>query len=381
MGYPSRERVRRILTHQEADRVPYDAVVTDDILAMVDAMELQPDHRAFCVNGDFCYVTFDGRTDKAQFMEYLPDLPNDADVSCWGVGSIPLKTTEGYLAGHTYFHPLKDVHAPEALDAYPFPKLDEPHRHLHLEEEIREAKKKEYTVVGQMSETLLETAYLMRGLEQLMLDFCERPAYVEVLFEKLAAQRRFQARRFAEAGVDVLRIGDDIATQQGLMLGPRMYRDHIKRLHASIVQAAREVRSDIQVLYHSDGNLTALLPDLLDIGVTAINPAQPECMDLRQVKREFGRDLTLWGCCPVQSVYANGSREDVLDHIRFVMENLAHDGGLVLQFTNLLVTDEVLENLRGFFESFYERGIYRHVPPSQRKGSSYGTVCLRQCAR
>jgi len=101
------------------------------------------------------------------------------------------------------------------------------------------------------------------------------------------------------------------------------------------------------VLYHSDGNLTDLLPDLIEVGVTAINPVQAECMDLVQVKREFGRHLTLWGCCSVQRVYASGSRQDVLDELRLIREQIAPGGGLVLQFTNILLTPASLGNLRG----------------------------------
>jgi uroporphyrinogen decarboxylase len=112
------------------------------------------------------------------------------------------------------------------------------------------------------------------------------------------------------------------------------------------------VNPAIEVLYHSDGSLTGLLPDLMDVGVTAINPVQPECMDLLETKAEFGDDLTLWGCCPVQSVYAFGSRADVLDHVRLLRGALAAGGGLVAQFYNMILTPKVKENLGTFFEAF-----------------------------
>ena len=80
------------------------------------------------------------------------------------------------------------------------------------------------------------------------------------------------------------------------------YTPEIERLTAPVYERVRSVIPEIPVKYHSDGNLTALLPDLIEIGVTAVNPIQPECMDLLQTKREFGRDLTLWGCLPVQLI-------------------------------------------------------------------------------
>jgi uroporphyrinogen decarboxylase len=203
-----------------------------------------------------------------------------------------------------------------------------------------------------MSQTILETAYEMRGMERLFTDFFERPEYVRVLFERIAERRCFQARRMAEAGVDVLRIGDDIATQSGLLVGPPMYREWIKPLHARVVAAARAVKPDIPVLYHSDGTLTALLPDLIEAGVTAINPVQAECMPHAQTKAEFGDRLVLWGCCSTQSVYAHGTEEDVVAEVRSLMQDVAPGGGLIVQFYNMLVTDRVLRNLECFFRTF-----------------------------
>jgi len=152
--------------------------------------------------------------------------------------------------------------------------------------------------------------------------------------------------------VDVLRIGDDIATQAGLLVGPAMYREWIKPFHARVVAAARAVKPDIPVLYHSDGTLTALLADLIEAGVTAINPVQAECMPHAQVKAAFGDRLILWGCCSTQSVYAHGTEDDVRAELEALMRDAAPGGGLVVQFYNMLVTDRVLRNLECFFRTF-----------------------------
>jgi uroporphyrinogen decarboxylase len=350
----SRERIARILSHQEADRISFDCVPDERVQALILSMNLPPVQQALYRQGDFRYVLFDQRAEREAFDPYLRDCPPEAEVSWWGVGMIPIRTADGSHAGHKTFHPLAEVDTVAGLERYPFPDFTTDWRHTGLEALGRSAQAQQYTVVGQMSQTILETAYLMRGIEQLMADFHERRDYVAALFEKIGERRRFQARRFAEAGVDVLRIGDDIATQESLLISPRLYRERIKPHHASVIAAARAVNPRIQVLYHSDGNLTDLLPDLIEIGVTAINPVQPECMNVEQIKRDFGRDLTLWGCCPVQSLYATGSAEDVRQHVRSLMENLAADGGLVVQFTNVVVTPKALENLGVFFDSFGE---------------------------
>jgi len=351
----SRRRTLAALSHEETEVVPFDSVGSTQssrVAGLVRSLGLPPEVATSYLEGDFRYVEFGSREDRSRFREYLPGLPAEASVSDWGVGNLPLWTAEGYGAGNKRFEPLARVDTIAGLESYPFPDLEEAWRHAGLEAAVGAARGEGYVVVGQMSQTILETAYCMRGIERLFADFYERPDYVDFLFERIAERRRFQARRFAEAGVDVLRVGDDIANQRNLLVGPKLYRARIKPFHASVVAAARAVNPGIQVLYHSDGNLTDLLEDLIEIGVTAINPVQPECMDLVETKRRFGGELTLWGCCPVQSVYALGSREEVVEHVRLVRGRLAEGGGLVVQFYNMLLTPKVEENLATFFRAF-----------------------------
>jgi uroporphyrinogen decarboxylase len=351
----SRQNTLRALTHEQPERVPFDSIgstSSHEVARLVESLALPGDVRAFYLEGDFRYLMFGSREERARYRPYLPDLPEEATLSDWGVGSVSLKTAEGYHAGHYDYRPLERVDSVAELERFPFPDMAEPWRHEDLEDRARAAKAEGYVVVGQMSQTILETAYCMRGIERLFADLHEQPEYVEALFAKIAERRRFQARRFAEAGVDVLRIGDDIASQTGLLVGPALYRERVKPFHASVIAAARAVNPAVQVLYHSDGRLTGLLPDLIEVGVTAINPVQPECMDLQAVKREYGRELTLWGCCPVQSTYAFGSRAEVLAHVRLLREELSESGGLVAQFYNMILTPQVKENLAIFFEAF-----------------------------
>jgi uroporphyrinogen decarboxylase len=321
-------------------------------------MDLDPDHRAFCTEGDFAVVGYDPPADPDRFRACFDDLPECVVFSCWGVGRLAQQTEQGWHAGHKMYHPLAGIDTVDGLDRYPFPDVRASDPNRELGHRVRRLQEDGYTVLGNMSQTVLETAYEMRGMPQLFVDFYERPRYVETLFGKILEQRLVQARRLAEAGVDILRIGDDIASQEGLIVGLDLYRDWIRPHHAAVISEARAIRTGIPVKYHSDGNLTPLLPDLIDIGVTIINPAQPECMDLREVKREFGRDLTLWGCMPVQSTFQHGSAEGIERHVDFLMEHIAPDGGFVASFINFLATERSTENLVTFLQMFYEKGRY-----------------------
>ena len=360
MPVRSRDRVARILAHQEADRVPFQGGFGGEVRAVIDGLDIPDDWREYCRTGDFHGSHLEAAPGHREtFAEFLPGLPDEAEVSLWGVGRLALKSVQGYHAGHTYYHPLAAVDTVAGLERYPWPDVAKLTSLESLTEEFRAARAEGFTVVGNLSQSILETGYLLRGMERLMMDFHDRLAFVHRLFEKLSEQKQAAAALYAQAGTDVVRIGDDIATQEGLMVSLGLYREFIKPRHRAIIEAARRANPTVPVLYHSDGNLTPLLRDLIEIGVTAINPVQPECMDLAAVKREYGRDLVLWGCMPVQSVFAHGTGEDVLAHLRFLMDEVTPGGGLILQFTNVILTPRVLDNLGVFFCGLLEMGKYR----------------------
>lgn len=358
VGWRSRERVARALSHEAADRLPFDASGTRGVLHLLEGLELPDDVRAMYAEGDFETVRLEiARPPMERLTPYLGEVPEGAEISIWGFAYWALKSVEGYHAGHQYIHPLAGIDRADQLDGYPWPVLGAACAE-GLAERVTDLKRDGYVVVGDMSQTILETAYIMRGLEQMFADFHERPEYVHALFGKLGELRVTQATLLAQAGVDVLRIGDDIATQGGLMISLPMYREFIGPHHEATITAARRINPDTHVLYHSDGNLTPLLPDLIAIGVTAINPAQPECMDLAEVKREFGRDLTFWGCMPVQSTFEHGTAADIDAYLEWLMGKVGANGGLVVHFINMIVTPRVEANLRAFLNAFHRVARY-----------------------
>jgi len=165
MGYRSRERVALILAHQEADRVPCAGIPLDGVpfRQWCEELGLSEDERQCFTEGDFKYLTFDLTAEGDLFAPYLPDLPGAADLTPFGVGHLPLKSVDGYVAGTKLYHPLASVNTVRELELFPFPDVTAERAHSHLEDRVQAAKEDEFTVIGQMSQTILETAYSMRG--------------------------------------------------------------------------------------------------------------------------------------------------------------------------------------------------------------------------
>lgn len=141
--------------------------------------------------------------------------------------------------------------------------------------------------------------------------------------------------------VDTLVFGDDLGTQSGPMLSPRMYRDLILPRARQIYQYTRE-NSNIKVFLHSCGAIYEFLPDLIDAGIEIINPVQTSAvgMEPEKLKREFGRDLVFWGGgIDTQHILPEAGTEEVKKEVDKNCRLLMPDGGFIFnQIHNMLDT-------------------------------------------
>lgn len=355
-----RERLLRTLAHEEPDRVPLHPQCGDEILdRMIRSTDLPPEVQDRFLRGDVDAVTFKGRIDDPIFQRYHPNTPPQAWIDDWGSGTLRHRDSGEFLLTRELYHPLAGMERPEDLDDYPFPDMTEPWRSQDIAAAVGASHAAHRPVIGQMSQTLIETCYQMRGMEELFCDLYDRPDFVERLFNRITEQRCIQARFFAESGVDVLRIGDDIATQEDVLVSPQVYRQLLKPRHAKIIAAAREVRPDIPVLYHSDGNIARFIPDMIEIGITAINPIQPEAIDPAWVKKTYGQYLTIWGAVATQRVIAFGDEADVDAEVRRRMATLAPGGGYVAGFINVAWSPRARRNVLHYMRRLHEYAVYR----------------------
>ena len=145
---------------------------------------------------------------------------------------------------------------------------------------------------------------------------------------------------YAEVGVDVVWMGDDLGTQRSLIMSPEQYREWYRPRHKRIVDHLRGIRPDVRIAFHCCGHVTPLIPDLIDIGIDVLEAVQAETMDISQLKREFGRDLSFWGAVGAQRVLSRVTPEQVIDGVRRTLEIMAPGGGYIASPCQML-TDEV----------------------------------------
>lgn len=201
-------------------------------------------------------------------------------------------------------------------------------------------------------------AYGMMGLDLFSLMLYDAPDEVRALIENLNAGAVAHCRAFAEAQLSpFFFIGDDIAYKNKLMFSPATLRElffpYLRRM-CEVLNAG-----GMKVIFHSDGDITPILPDLIECGVAGINPLETMAgMDIAGVKREYGRDLILVGGVDCSQVLPLGTPARIRQEVRQVLADGARGGGMFIGSSSEIVPATPLENIHAFYEACREFGRY-----------------------
>jgi uroporphyrinogen decarboxylase len=159
---------------------------------------------------------------------------------------------------------------------------------------------------------------------------------------------------YAAAGTDLVWMGDDLGTQRSLVMSPPQYREWYRPRHARIVGHLRAIRPDVCIAFHCCGHVTPLIGDLIEIGIDVLEAVQAETMDLRQLKREFGRDIAFWGGIGAQSVLARTTPEQVKAGVRETLATMSPGGGYIAAPCHTLTEEVPWESVVAFHEAMRE---------------------------
>ena len=347
-----RERVLTTLAIKKPDRVPRDAWFTPHVLEQFQKQTGAADPADY-YGFEHRLVGFAPTRAEHDFSRYLPcDLPSDADVSEWGEATIP----GGFWHFRRYVPPLASLETVKELAEYPWPDIKENYRHSHLEDATKDLHEKGYFVIGSAGHMGWEKACYMRGILNICRDLTVNQEFAVYLFDKLCDLFCFMARRFAQAGVDMVWLSEDVGMQDRLMIGPEMYKRWIKPRTKKVIDAAKKVKPDIHIAQHHCGQVEPIIGDLIEIGVNALHPIQPESMAPARIKSRFGHVLTLWGTVGTQSVMPFGTPADVRKTVRDNVRDLGYNGGLWIAPSQALEPDVPWENVAAFFDAVDEFG-------------------------
>ena len=284
---------------------------------------------------------------QPDFWGYYADMeiPEGSKLDAVGVLHVP-----GSMYHFTHrFSPLRHARRFEDIESFPYPHV-QGYTDDHMAQQVVRAHNAGHVTccwVGHM----YETSWQIRGYEEFLIDVASQPEWCAYILDRITEGNLARATAAARAGVDVLRTGDDVANQNALMFAPDHWRKLMKERWAKVFAAARAIKPDIEIWYHSDGNIEAILPELIDIGVTILNPVQPECMDVLKIKRDYGKYLVLDGAIGTQTTMPFGSPDEVRAVVRKRIRTLGYDGAFIGSPTHVLEPEVPIENLEAFVEA------------------------------
>ena len=200
--------------------------------------------------------------------------------------------------------------------------------------------------------TLFERLWMLRGFENMLMDpylnerdFCRLRARVVEYNLAIIDQ-------WLERPVNAVFFSDDWGSQRGMLVNPddwrRFYRPSYKRMFDRVHSRGAHV------WMHLCGDVTAILPDLIDVGLDVLNPVQPQAMDVRHLSREFGGKVCLNGGVDVQGTLIQGTPEDVRREVHELVELFGRfDGGYIGGTSHSVMPETPLDNVIALYEAFW----------------------------
>jgi len=315
----SRERVLTALDHKEPDRVPICNHLTPEVLKVIEDKTHTKGYDAEIAAGMELIIYMLGVC--ANY--YLKDADEYTDE--WGIGwkKVP---HEGGIYTEMVYHPLENL---DNYAKYKFPDPSGNHRYKVIEKVIAKYKK-DFVIVGGIACTLFENAWYLRGMENWLMDLLTNKDFVNDILDKLADFYIKVGKRIVEMGVDIIWTGDDFGMQDRMFIRKEQFREFFKPRFAKIYSELRKINKNIKFAHHSDGYIEPIIEDFIEIGLDILNPVQPQCMDPVEIKKKYGKQLTLWGTVDNQYILPFDTEKELYDELTRLLRGVAPGGGYII---------------------------------------------------
>ncbi len=287
------------------------------------------------------------------YTKYYKDIPEGTRIDEMGVAHV----SHGYKHFTKMLHPMESFTTPEEVWDFPLPDILEDYRWEGVAEEVKRIKDNGYAVVFSCI-MVFENAWYLRGMENLLCDMFADEDMAKACLDRMTQFQAKIAAKAAEVGVDMIIYGDDVGTQNALMMSKEQWREWIKPTTAAVIKAAKDVNPDVICYYHSDGNIYDIIDELIEVGVDVLNPIQPECMDPVKIKEMYGERVSFWGTVGTQTTMPFGDVEEVDRVVKHLIEKVGKGGGLVIAPTHLLEPEVPWENIEAFVNAVKKYGKY-----------------------
>jgi len=383
MTMTSRERVQAVLQHEQPDRVPIILGVSNATgikirpyreLKKILGVESEdqyiynwpelgtalPDEKILQrLHSDVRGVL--DRFPQAVYERNQNRAPHSPFIDDWGNGQMEIGPDDWYPG----IHPMPEAKTIEELDSYPWPDMDDPFRTSHVREQaLKLHNANQYAIMG--APWLMfpfERAIGLQGLEKFLTNMATEPDFAQELLirtNKLCMKNMSHFLDQCGDVLDIIKIGDDLGTQENLMISPRMYRKMLKPLHAEMISLIKQ-KTKAKVFFHTDGDVFNLIEDFIEIGVDILNPVQTSAgkmSNLEELKKLYGQRIVFCGAIDTQKILPHGTPDEVKQEVRRVVNILGQGGGYMVASVHTIMNEVPAENILAMVDAVQEFGTY-----------------------
>ena len=328
----NRERVLAAINHRSPDKVPYDVRFTQPAHAKMVEYYGDPDFESRLGN---CFTWLRPHPPERRYVEVDPDVWRDEFGVQW---DRHVDQDIGVVCNRLV--------TPENVKSFAFPDPHDPTRYESFDEVI--AANQDTAVLVSLGFSLFERAWTLAGMENVLMAMVADKKFAHTLLDRILEFNLAIIENACAHEMGIFRFGDDWGHQRGVLMGPQLWREFIKPRFA---QMCRLVKSKGKfTMLHCCGKVDELFPDMIECGLDIFNPFQPEVMDVFEVKKRYGDDLTFYGGISIQRTLPFGTTRQVKDEVRWLIDIVGESGGYIASPSHDIPRDARPENIAAMME-------------------------------
>ena len=333
-----RDYVLEQVAHRETHPIPYSLGFEGNVAEQIDAHYGGPEWRGRLTP----YVATVGGIDTVGQIRVDETHIRDAFGSLWRDDRRP-------------WHLVKPALGTPSLDGFEFPDADQfiGDAGVLKADAIRACAEKanSFRIIS-IGWGLFEHTWRIRGFESAMLDAVTDTRFYSELLDRLTDLFLAFVNVWIDVPADAIMFGDDWGYQQGIILGPDRWRTLIKPHWARVYDAVHAQGK--LVISHCCGSVVDIMPDIIEIGLDVLESVQPEArgMNPYELKRQWGAQITFWGCLGSQSTVQFASPAGIKAEVRRLCSEMGTDGGYILAPAKSLQPGTPVENAVAVVEAF-----------------------------